>query len=707
MLGPEVVDRRDPTHERRSGVRTDIQLLRAFAVLAVVVNHLAPNRLTGGYLGVDVFFVISGFLITSHLVSELEREGRVRLGRFWARRARRLLPASLLVLAACAAATVVWLPQTRWTQVMDEILASALYFQNWELAASAQDYFTSAQTASPVTHFWSLSVEEQFYLVWPLLVFGIWWLVSRRTRTASLGASRHVRRRTLAIVLAALGVASLCFAAWSVGAHPDAAYFMTPGRVWEFAAGGTLAALAATAPAPGRRGRLLAVPGWIVMAGSVWLFGEDSGVPGPLTLLPVAGCALVIWSGRASAGEAVPSALRAPVWIGDISYSVYLWHWPLIVFAPYALQRPMTPAMAVGIFAATLAVAHLSTRFVEDPARRAKVLVARSSAVSLVAAGVAMAAVAGAAAYVPTTIAKDLATVQEQMEALVDSGGPCVGAAAASATCPDSHAPAIANASLLTIVNSPYYPAWGATCQVEPEDPEPAPCQFGVPPEDAGHRLALVGDSHAGHWAAPLDVIARERGWNVTMQVKSSCLPAGGDLRASWASEPMVASCNEWGDVVGTALADDPDLDVIVMSGISRDYASDAAGGVVRHLRALWARWVDAGKQVVVIADPPALGLGSLPDCLAVTTTRDPCTAPTQDVLTPDPLVKAARGQRGVTLVDLTDVMCDRRRCHAVVGGIPVYGDQNHLLQYFARTLAPLVAERLATMPGLRDGQGR
>ena len=203
--------------------------------MAVVLNHLFPNRLTGGYLGVDIFFVISGFLITAHLLSELEGDGRISLARFWARRARRLLPASLTVLAVCAIATVAWLPQTRWAQVMSEILASALYFQNWELAASAQDYFTAAQTASPVTHFWSLSVEGQFYLLWPLLVLGTWWLAARRT-------DRLAPRQVLALALGTLGVASLALAAWAVETHPDAGYFITPARVWEFAAGGVLAA---------------------------------------------------------------------------------------------------------------------------------------------------------------------------------------------------------------------------------------------------------------------------------------------------------------------------------------------------------------------------------------------------------------------------------------------------------------------------------
>jgi peptidoglycan/LPS O-acetylase OafA/YrhL len=691
-----------PSTTSRSA-RTDIQVLRALAVAGVVLNHLFPNRLTGGYLGVDIFFVISGFLITSHLVSELERDDHVALGGFYARRARRLLPASLTVLAVCAVATVTWIPQTRWPQIMDEILASGLYFQNWQLVASAQDYFTSAQTPSPVTHFWSLSVEEQFYLVWPVLTFAVWWLAGRAGGAGPVPAAA-VRRRVLAAALGVLGLASMAFSVWALRSHPEAAYFVTPGRVWEFAVGGVLGTFPALRRIPG----WLAVPGWAAMVGSMWFFGDDAGVPGLMTLIPVAGCALVIRAGAGSGGRPVPLALRGPVWVGDISYSIYLWHWPLIIFAPYALARPMTPALGLALLVVTLGLSQLSARFIERPLRTAPVLVNRHSAVTLVGAGVCMALLGGAAAYVPTTVAGNLEEVQARLESLLEDGGPCVGAPAASRSCPDSHKLTIANSDLVNIVNSPYLPKWGGTCQVEPEDPQPAPCAFGVPREAAERRIALVGDSHAGHWASALDVVARERAWNVTMEVKSSCLPTPGDSHAGWATEPMIVSCKSWGDDVRAELSDDPAIDVIVMSGISRAYTSADADGTVAQLRQLWAQWVRAGKRVVVLADPPDLGRGPLPECLAgASSTQDPCAARTRDVLTPDPLVEAASGQDGVTLVDLTDVMCDSRRCHAVVGGIPVYGDDSHLLQYFARTMAPLLEDAMTDLPELSGTQGR
>jgi len=675
---------------RAQGRRVDIQLLRALAVGGVVANHLAPGRVTGGYLGVDIFFVISGFLITSHLVGEAQRTGRIALGRFWARRARRLLPASLLVLALSALGTVLWLPQSRWLQVMHEIFASALYVQNWQLAASAQDYFRSSQSPSPVTHYWSLSAEEQFYLIWPLLTLGVWWLARR--------SSADARRRVLAAAMSLVVVASLVCATVWLARSPNTAYFATPARAWEFGIGAVLGCL----PRLPRLPRVAAAPGWVVMAASVWLFGETSSVPGVITLVPVLGCALVIWAGTGSGGVPTPRALRVPVWLGDISYSVYLWHWPLIVFAPYALGRPMSPAVGVGIVLLTLLVAQLSTRFVEDPFRRARLLAPTHR--SLLAAAVGMAVVAAIAIHVPQTLSSNLADVQQEMGSLVAAADRCTGAPAAGNPCPDSHQLRVANADLITISNSPYLPSWGSTCQVEPEDPAPAPCQFGVPETTAKARIALIGDSHAGQWASPLDLVAQKEGWNVVMQVKSSCQPAPGDLHSSWSTAPAVASCHAWGKQVSEAVAEDPSIDVVVVSGISRSYVSDDPTSVIEQWRAQWRPWIAAGKQVVVIADVPMLGEGDVPACLgAATTIDDPCSADAEQADTPDPLVAAASGLDGVTLFDPVRNVCDDR-CHAVVGGMPVYGDDNHMNSYFTRTFAPLLAP---VMEGAVAGQGR
>ncbi len=224
-------------------MRPEIQALRGVAVLLVVVFHLWPGAAPGGFVGVDVFFVISGFLITGQLLRDVERTGRVSLTRFWARRVRRILPAALVVLAACALLTKAYVPQTRWGESFAEIAASALYVENWHLAEAAVDYQAAGDAPSPVRHFWSLSVEEQFYLVWPVLI------------VLALVAGR----RWIGPALGAVTVISFAWSLHATATDPSAAYFVTPARAWEFGAG---ALLAVAAPISGRSTAVRAALGW-------------------------------------------------------------------------------------------------------------------------------------------------------------------------------------------------------------------------------------------------------------------------------------------------------------------------------------------------------------------------------------------------------------------------------------------------------------
>jgi peptidoglycan/LPS O-acetylase OafA/YrhL len=294
----------------RRGIRPEIQALRAVAVVTVLVFHFWPEALPGGFVGVDVFFAISGFLITSHLVREVERTGSVSVLAFWARRVRRLLPASLVVLLATATAIVALVPLSAWDDWLAELLASALYVENWHLASSATDYFAQQDAPSPFQHFWSLSVEEQFYAVWPLLVLG----------AALLGAGLARRRAALAGVLGLVFAASLAYSILFTGDGRDDAYFSTLTRAWEFAAGGLLALLpsagvsAAPAPAPGAgRVRALlaraeravealarALVSWAGIAAvfvAAAIISRETAYPGWAALLPVLGALAVIYAG--------------------------------------------------------------------------------------------------------------------------------------------------------------------------------------------------------------------------------------------------------------------------------------------------------------------------------------------------------------------------------------------------------------------------
>src|SRR3954451_2902571 len=373
----------------RADVRPEIQGLRAVAVAAVVVCHFWPSALPGGFVGVDVFFVISGFLITSHLLREVARTGRVSLAAFWARRARRILPAALLVLALCALATLAFVPEVHRQQFFAEIRASTFYVQNWKLAHSAVDYFAAGDGPSPVQHFWSLSAEEQFYLVWPVLILA----------AAALG------RRAIFATLAVLTAASLAYSVYKTAADPAAAYFVTPTRAWEFGAGGLLA----FAPA-GRARPLACLAGLAAIAVASATFSAATAFPGVAAALPVRGGCAVIWA-RAPLG---PLAARPVQFAGDVSYGVYLWHWPLLVLAPYALEVPRG-----GLLVLTLALAAATKRWVEDPVRRGRVLLARPPRWTLAPAAAVTALVIGLTAAGTWQANRDVAVAQRASKVLI------------------------------------------------------------------------------------------------------------------------------------------------------------------------------------------------------------------------------------------------------------------------------------------------
>ena len=348
----------------RASVRPEIQALRAVAIGCVVLYHFWPAALPAGFVGVDVFFVVSGFLITGLLVRDAERFGRVRLREFYVRRIRRILPAALVVLSTCAVATLLFVPRIEWRPFLQQVLSSALYVQSWHLARDSQIPRRADLESTPVQHFWSLSVEEQFYLLWPLLIIAALWLATR------LG------RRRLAVIAAMLGVATVASFVHGVALTAqdhNLAYFSTLSRAWEFGVGGLLALAPVIVGERLRRTRAVATwLGLAVIAAAALTFTDHELFPGAIALVPVLGTAAVIWAGmpRAALSLAPVAALPPVQWFGDISYSLYLWHWPIIMFAPFIMGRPSQAPVMVLLLVVSIVVAAASKRWIEDPFRR-------------------------------------------------------------------------------------------------------------------------------------------------------------------------------------------------------------------------------------------------------------------------------------------------------------------------------------------------
>jgi len=681
-----------PAPETVQRFRPEIQGLRTVAVVLVVLFHLWPNRVTGGYVGVDVFFVISGFLITSHINREVVATGTVSLRRFWARRIRRLLPASLLVLAVSAVGVVALLPATLWAESARQIGASALYVQNWALAADAVDYMAADNIPTIAQHYWSLSVEEQFYLIWPVLILAL--LAVHRWS----GGRPGLRRGYLVAGLGVLTAVSLVWSILATYSDQASAYFITPTRAWEFAAGAILALVAPEVLRPARWRGPLAWAGVVAIVVAGLAFDGASMFPGWIALLPVLGTVAVIAAGGTSSPlTPAPWLSRRPMtFVGDISYSVYLWHWPLIILWPYITGVSLRSVDKGAIFALTLLLAWLSKIWVEDPART-RPLLAAAPWRSFAFAGAGMAVLVVAGVGVTLEVDRRAEQAAEHLEVAQASG--CFGPEALNSdnSCAEveGSGPFVPPPEVVIAQNrEPAYP----NCQAGGTTAVPRSCELGAPPDAADRVVALVGDSHATQWFPAFDQLGRDLAWRVITFTKSGC-PFTSSLRVlpDEQTDEMMLSCQVWNDAVRDLLVAS-DVSYVFTAAYSTAYGFESAEGrpldepAVDGFAAQWSDLTDAGIEVFPIADVPRTQGENVPSCLAAhPDDRMACSVPRAEALPGSALVAAAASatDERIHLVDLTDQFCDARVCYPVVGDLIVYRDYSHISLDYAQALVP------------------
>jgi peptidoglycan/LPS O-acetylase OafA/YrhL len=650
----------------RTPFNEELQGLRAFAILLVVAYHAQHRLAPGGYIGVDVFFVISGFLITGQLAREAEGTGTIQLTRFYARRARRLLPAAMLVLVATVVMVHRTLPPFELKSFSSVAISNALYVGNFWFAHIATDYLRAGEVdISPLLHYWSLCVEEQFYLVWPALILFVLWAGRKSRRVDSV----------LTATLLVVGIVSLSISILMTRIDHPWAFFATPARAWEFACGGMTGLIVhSRGSGSPKLANTLAALGIACILGAAFWFDDRTSFPGYVALLPVLGTCFVLAVTTREHGTAVTSLLRVRPFqvLGDLSYSWYLWHWPvMLVLRGRESEASLTRSAAGAVI--SLGLAWLTFNAIENPIRESKWLIARSRL--SIAGGLALAGLGASAGVIirhGATVALDLPAQRPYQAAVADI---------------------------------PRVKADG--CHINFFAVTVRDCVYGRTSADS--TMMLIGDSHAEQWFPAAEAVALRRGWRLISLTKAACPPFPYQPFDRALDRPYV-ECTTWQERVFRRVASV--RPALVILALSSDYDLHEGGDEKAPLEiGLWRSAVRETLRrlrpvvghLVLLRDTPVLA-ESAPACLsrAVWLGLDkekvcrftPVGRPSQ--IAEQIAVEEFERSGTAQVVDMGSAICPNEWCGDERGGLVLFHDNNHLTATFSRLLAPALNERIA-----------
>ncbi len=692
--------------------RWDVQGLRALAVAVVILGHAHLPGFRGGFVGVDVFFVVSGFVISSLLLHEATSTGRVRVGAFYARRARRILPAVGVVLVATSVFAAVRLPFTRVSELVTDVRWSALFAANVHFSRLGTNYFEQGRAVSPVQHLWSLAVEEQFYLVWPVLLMLVFAVVSRGRQL-----------RVTWILVTATWLASLAWSVVLTTRSPVPAYFSTLTRTWELATGALLALAAHWLLRLGERWRnALALAGLAAIATAVVTYDETTAFPGWRAVVPVAGTAAVIAAGAAGTVAASRALTLRPMrYVGDISYSLYLWHWPVLVFGAYLIGHRPGGTQAALLVVIVVVLSVLSYHLLENPIRHQRFRLVNGfrglalwPVVLVLVLGTATWAQAHSVAAFRARVngtagghLKPAVMVPDDSADAADSAGQGTSAPRSLPDPPldrlirDAVREAGAGAAIpFPLVNFKHLhrDVWQSKfdCYAEWEQTKTRVCPRGD--VEATRTVVLYGDSHAGMWLPPLNLLGERDGFRLVPLIKLGCGPFD-VVQLHWGAPfPTCPPFRSWALHQMKALH--PDVIVVAYRSLLEVVPPDGQSpteawraGAERSLSQLG----DLASRVVVISDITATDF-SPADCLAdVRATMATCTQTEQSVgMTGNTLTREAARQAGTRFADVTGLVCVRHRCPLVVGRVVTYHDEGHITLTWSKVVTVALGRKLA-----------
>ena len=649
----------------------EIQGLRAVAVLTVILFHVNHAWLTGGYVGVDVFFVISGFVITASLIREATKCDQISIPLFYIRRVRRLLPAAGVVLCFVVMGTYIFLPRGDWFKIGFEVIASSFYFENWVLFFDVTNYLTQEEADSPIVHYWSLSIEEQFYFIWPILIF---FLVKFSTKLTW--------KRNLLVVISLVFFSSLLFSIIFTSQSPQQGYFSSFTRVWELALGAILAIIVWRPNV--LLGNVLSILGLTMIISASMIYSEFSNYPGYLALLPTFGAAAIILAATSKEKLTLLMPLRVPfmLYTGNISYSLYLWHWPLIVFANAISKDEISSLQRVFVLVISFILAGISTYLLEDPFRKGRFKVSKVIQAATLAFITISAPVMGGAylmllskqvnlryedlGFLPGARALKLATYEPQESFNVETYRP---------------RPELARKDLRE--------AYARKCVTGWTDDAINLCVFDSVKSEI--RIGLIGDSHAGQWEPALVKACETKNCNVTSITKGLCpLSSAKFVFKKQLNESCISRHPKLLQEIK-----EQNFDIIITSqfrrysiygGKSKNYHYER---MVEGLIDTWSDLSSLGAEIIVIADTPYFGK-NLAKCMESKMSNfEECTHSLEnEEILKDPLIKAANLYDGVKLINMESYICPEQQCYPVIGDVLVWRDGNHMTRTYSETLA-------------------